>query len=197
MERQPAEGALSWRLSAHPVTLGFFLAFRLAALLTYLFGLLFTSNFVFIFIIVIILLSVDFYYCKNIAGRRLVGLRWWNETNPDTGESTWVFESADESLSHLSADCESRRINATDSRFFWLSLYAQPVLWVGLALVAIVRLEFIWLSLVIIAVILGITNGVAFSRADKFGQASSFAGSALNTGLGNKLTGGLVSRIFR
>ena len=89
---------------------------------------------VLIFIITILLLSADFYYVKNIAGRRLVGLRWWNETDSSSGESTWVFESAD----------ESRQINATDSRFFWLSLYVQPVLWVGLALVAIVRLEFIW-----------------------------------------------------
>ncbi|KAF8424665.1 hypothetical protein EV426DRAFT_598879 [Tirmania nivea] len=144
------------------------------------------SNFVLIFIITILLLSADFYYVKNIAGRRLVGLRWWNETDPTSGESTWVFESAD----------ESRQINATDSRFFWLSLYVQPVLWVGLALVAIVRLEFIWLSLVIVAMILGITNGVAFSRADKFGNASSMAGSALNTGLGNNIAGGFLSRMF-
>jgi Eukaryotic protein of unknown function (DUF846) len=31
---------------------------------------------------------------KNVSGRLLVGLRWWNETGPD-GESVWVFESAD------------------------------------------------------------------------------------------------------
>ena len=33
-------------------------------------------------------------------------------------------------------------------RFFWLALYAQPALWVGLAVFAIVKFEFIWLSLV-------------------------------------------------
>ena len=33
-------------------------------------------------------------------------------------------------------------------RFFWLALYAQPGLWVGLAIFALVRLENpIWLSL--------------------------------------------------
>lgn len=52
------------------------------------------------------------------------------------------------------------------------------------------------LSLVIIAVILGITNGVAFSRADKFGHASSLAGSALNSGFGNNIAGGFFSKIF-
>ena len=38
--------------------------------------------------------------------------------------------------------------NATDRRFFWLALYAQPGLWVGLAIFAIVRFEFMWLGLV-------------------------------------------------
>lgn len=39
-------------------------------------------------------------------------------------------------------------MNATDKRFFWLALYCQPALWVALAVVAVVRLEFIWLTLV-------------------------------------------------
>jgi hypothetical protein len=144
---------------------------------------------VLIFIIVIILLAADFYYVKNIAGRRLVGLRWWNETNADTGESMWVFESPS----------EDRQINATDARFFWLSLYAAPVLWTLLAIVAIVRFEFIWLSLVVIAVILCVTNGVAFSRADKFGNASNFAGRAMSTGAGNfasRFAGNLATRMM-
>ena len=110
-----------------------------ASLLVYLFGLLFTSNFVLIFIITILLLAADFYYLKNIAGRRLVGLRWWNEVDVSTGDSQWVFESADPA---------TKVVNATDSRFFWLAMYAQPCLWVGLAVLAVVRFEFIWLTLV-------------------------------------------------
>jgi hypothetical protein len=86
-----------------------------------------------------LLLAADFYYLKNIAGRRLVGLRWWNEVDTATGDSRWVFESADP---------ETRTINATDKRFFWLALYAQPVLWVILAIVALASFEPIWLTLV-------------------------------------------------
>ena len=97
------------------------------------------SSSVLIFIITILLLAADFYYLKNIAGRRLVGLRWWNEVNPQTGESHWVFESSDPS---------TKVINATDKRFFWMALYSQPLLWVALAVVAIFRFEFIWLTLV-------------------------------------------------
>ncbi|OBT88812.1 hypothetical protein VE02_03181 [Pseudogymnoascus sp. 03VT05] len=210
-------GQLSWRLSAHPITLLWFLGFRISSLLVYLFGLLFTSNFVLIFIITILLLAADFYYLKNIAGRRLVGLRWWNEVDVSTGDSQWVFESADPA---------TKVVNATDSRFFWLAMYAQPCLWVALAVLAVVRFEFIWLTLVgmffcsssffvsigvgemkgywllmcdgiVIALVLTITNTLAFSRCDKFSHASNLAGSALYSGgLARNLAGGMVTRFF-
>jgi hypothetical protein len=47
-----------------------------------------------------------------------------------------------------SSDPTTKVINATDSRFFWLAMYAQPLLWIALAVVAIVRFELIWLTLV-------------------------------------------------
>src|SRR5690606_34492677 len=81
--------------------------------------------------------AADFYYLKNIAGRRLVGLRWWNEVDVATGDSQWVFESADPA---------TKVVNATDSRFFWLAMYAQPCLRVALAVLAEVMFVFIWLT---------------------------------------------------
>jgi hypothetical protein len=50
---------------------------------------------------------------------------------------------------------------------------------------------------VAIALILTITNTVAFSRCDKFSQASTFANSALGGGIVNNLAGGLLGRFFR
>lgn len=100
---------------------------------------LLTMRRIMIFIVTILLLAGDFYYLKNIAGRRLVGLRWWNEVDPQTGDSQWVFESSEPG---------TKTINATDSRFFWLALYVQPMLWVVLAILALVRLQFLWLPLV-------------------------------------------------
>jgi hypothetical protein len=111
--------------------------------LTYLFGVLFTDNFVLIFITTILLLAADFYYLKNIAGRRLVGLRWWNEANASTGDSHWVFESAPQPN-----EPGGKVVTPTDKRFFWIALYAQPAFWAALAIVAIVRFKFIWLTLV-------------------------------------------------
>lgn len=91
MDIDQSPGQLSFRLSAHPITLLTFLSFRIcthpqqlsqpvilpskshannhrtASLLVYLLGLLFTSNFVLIFIITILLLAADFYYLKARA----------------------------------------------------------------------------------------------------------------------------------
>ncbi|KAL2860844.1 DUF846 domain-containing protein [Aspergillus lucknowensis] len=188
-QQQPQQGDLNWRLSAHPITLLVFLGFRIGALLMYLFGVLFINNFILIFILTLLLLSADFYYLKNIAGRRLVGLRWWNEVNTSTGDSHWVFESADPN---------TRTITATDKRFFWLSLYVTPALWIALGILAIVRLNsVIWLSLIAIALVLTITNTTAFSRCDRFSQASTFANRAFGGAIVNNLAGGLLGRLFR
>lgn len=95
-----------------------------------------------------LLLAADFYYIKNIAGRRLVGLRWWNEVNTASGDSHWVFESSDPN---------ERVVNKTDSRFFWMALYVQPVCWVGLAVLAIMHP--VWLTLVGEFLFLGACGG--------------------------------------
>ncbi|OAA42668.1 Golgi apparatus membrane protein tvp-23 [Metarhizium rileyi] len=187
-QQQPLPGTLSWRLSSHPITLLTFLAFRISSVLVYFFGLWVTASMVMIFIITILLLAADFYYLKNIAGRRLVGLRWWNEVDPHTGASNWVFESSEPG---------TKVVNATDSRFFWLSLYVQPLLWILLAVMAIVRLQFLWLPLVVIALVLTIMNTLAFSRCDKFSQASNLAGSALGTtNLAGSIATNLAGRWF-
>ncbi|KAF5669237.1 golgi apparatus membrane tvp23 [Fusarium heterosporum] len=186
---QPAApGALSWRLSAHPITLLTFLGFRISSVLIYFLGLWIIQSMIMIFIITILLLAADFYYIKNIAGRRLVGLRWWNEVDAQTGESQWVFESSEPG---------TKTINPTDSRFFWLALYIQPMLWVLMAILALVRLQFLWLPLVVIALVLTIMNTLAFSRCDKFSNASSIAGSAFGTGnLAGNIASNMVSNWF-
>ena len=93
-----------------------------------------------------LLLAADFYYLKNIAGRRLVGLRWWNEVDTATGDSHWVFESQDRSGGTDDMGNAKMSQNMTDKRFFWLSVYVQPALWIVLGILAIVRFQNpIWL----------------------------------------------------
>jgi len=76
----------------HPLAVLFHLIFRVLSIITYLLCGLFNSGFIVNFVIIIILLSMDFWTVKNITGRLLVGLRWWNYVDED-GVSHWVFES--------------------------------------------------------------------------------------------------------
>ena len=67
--------------------------FRVSALVVYLILSIFISgHFVELFLVVILLLAVDFWTVKNVTGRLMVGLRWWNKVDED-GTSTWMFES--------------------------------------------------------------------------------------------------------
>jgi len=43
-------------------------------------------------VLVVVLLSLDFWTVRNVSGRVLVGLRFWNQVDED-GTSFWVFES--------------------------------------------------------------------------------------------------------
>ena len=77
----------------HPIACFFHLFFRSAAILSYILcDFLTNAGFVLSFIIILLLLSADFWVVKNVTGRLLVGLRWWNKVQ-ENGESSWVYES--------------------------------------------------------------------------------------------------------
>lgn len=68
------------------------------ALAFYILSALFFDSFVIIFVVTVLLAALDFWVVKNVSGRILVGLRWWNEIN-DLGESVWKFECLDQEVS--------------------------------------------------------------------------------------------------
>ena len=68
------------------------------ALAFYILSSLFFNSFVIIFVVTVFLAALDFWVVKNVSGRILVGLRWWNEID-DMGESVWKFESLDQEVS--------------------------------------------------------------------------------------------------
>lgn len=51
--------------------------------------------------------------------------------------------------------------------------------------------------LLAIALILTVTNTLAFSRCDKFSHASTFASGALSGGIAGNLASGMFGRLFR
>ncbi len=90
----------------------------------------------------------------------MVGLRWWNEVS-ERGGNEWKFESLGEG---------QRGVNAFDSRMFWLVLYATPVVWVLLGIIAFLKLNVDYLLLVVIAVLLSGANLLGYFKCSKAAQ---------------------------
>lgn len=75
-----------------------------------------SSGFALVFVFCVILSAFDFWTVKNVTGRLLVGLRWWNEVKED-GENVWIFESQPDGF----------RVHPTDKLVFWAGLYLNPL----------------------------------------------------------------------
>jgi len=182
-----------FRQSAHPIALGVMWAFRLAAVAVYVLCGFFTDNYVLSTVVVVILLAMDFWNTRNVAGRILVGLRFWNQVDED-GESYWVFESRD----------PSRPANPVDSRMFWTALYVFPVIWILLLVISILKFNISFLPIVLLALVFNITNVIGFTYADRDAKqrwAQQGYGLAGLGGFGGQVLGTMVSstvgRLFR
>ena len=75
----------------HPIAIFFHVIFKVLAVVIFILSTFFFANFITTFVVMIILLSMDFWTVKNVTGRLLVGLRWWNHVDDD-GKSDWVYE---------------------------------------------------------------------------------------------------------
>lgn len=146
--------------SAHPMACIFHFAFKAAAMFLYIFGGWFTrgpngktsgAKFVTVMVCCILLLAADFWVVKNITGRLLVGLRWWNKVEGDT--TTWIFECADT----LPNGTTIQR-NQFDKTMFWSVLYITPLLWGGLLFIGILKFELGWLIIVFMALGMSMAN---------------------------------------
>ncbi|KAK9895870.1 DUF846-domain-containing protein [Cystobasidium minutum MCA 4210] len=176
-----------WEQSAHPVALFFLLFFRSLAIVVYLLCGFFSSSYVFSTVLVVVLLSMDFWTVRNVSGRVLVGLRFWNQVDDD-GTSYWVFESRD----------PSQPANAVDSKMFWMALYAYPAAWIALLFVAILKFNISFLPIVLLALVFNITNVVGFTYADRDSKRKWATGMAASSmfgsigGVGGSIVSGLV-----
>lgn len=94
--------------SRHPIALLFHLLFRVAAFAVYIITkFVYGGEYLEIFIVIILLLAMDFWVVKNITGRLMVGLRWWNKVEDD-GSSTWLFEAKKVCLERVKNVCTCR-----------------------------------------------------------------------------------------
>jgi len=158
----------------HPVVTFFHLIFRSLALIVYLLCGWFSDSFIASFVTIILLHSLDFWTVKNITGRFMVGLRWWNYIN-DAGESQWVFESRSNEA--------SEKYSSTEVYIFWAGLFVAPVFWVLFLFTALIYFKLKWMVLVIIGLTLTTSNLLGYMRC-KLGKSDSTA--AMLSGVANQ-----------
>jgi hypothetical protein len=127
------------RGSGHPMLNIVTISFKIAALLSFILLDLFVSSEAVAYLVVILLGAMDFWVTKNISGRILVGLRWWNEVKDD-GSEVWIYESKNESIYNLTVE----KNNGADNTIFWGSLYIFFAAWLALFIWELIRLRFVW-----------------------------------------------------
>uniref|UniRef100_H3CWN7 Golgi apparatus membrane protein TVP23 homolog n=1 Tax=Tetraodon nigroviridis TaxID=99883 RepID=H3CWN7_TETNG len=154
----------------HPVASFFHLFFRASAILVYLLCDMLSGRFIASMVTIILLLSCDFWTVKNVSGRLLVGLRWWNQVDED-GKSHWVFESTPQARSDTAS--------SADSRIFWLGLVVCPLFWVVFVFSTIVAFRIKWLAVVFMGLVLQWANLYGYVRC-KVGGASNLRTMAKN-----------------
>uniref|UniRef100_A0A663N145 Golgi apparatus membrane protein TVP23 homolog n=1 Tax=Athene cunicularia TaxID=194338 RepID=A0A663N145_ATHCN len=151
-------------LAMHPLATFFHLFFRVSAIITYLFCDWFSNSFVACFVTILLLLSFDFWSVKNVTGRLLVGLRWWNQIDED-GKSHWVFEA--KRVPTIAASTEA------EARIFWLGLIICPVIWTVFFFSTLFSLKLKWLALVIAGISLQTANLYGYIHCKLGGQKST------------------------
>ncbi|CAI9172780.1 unnamed protein product [Rangifer tarandus platyrhynchus] len=134
----------------HPVATFFHLFFRVSAIITYVGCDWFSKSFVGCFVTVLLLLSFDFWSVKNVTGRLMVGLRWWNQIDED-GKSHWIFEARKVSPDTVAA-------TEAEARVFWLGLIVCPMIWIVFFFSSLFSLKLKWLALVIAGISLQAAN---------------------------------------
>ncbi|KAL8565088.1 hypothetical protein ACOMHN_005291 [Nucella lapillus] len=155
----------------HPLAVFFHILFRAAALLSYVMCEFFSSSFITNFIILVLLLCMDFWTVKNISGRLLVGLRWWNYVDEE-GQSHWVYESR-------KGTPGSKKISAVESRIFWFSMVVCQILWVVFCFVSLFGLNFKWLMVAVVGFLMTGANFYGYVRC-KMGSKKDMTSVAKN-----------------
>ena len=185
MATKKIKEAITWTnflKHAHNPGVAFFtLFFKGLAIFLFLFLGIFGFNDSSIFIIVVILNALDFWFVKNISGRVLVGLRWWNEVKED-GTEIWVFESENE-----------KKARSIDTNVFWISLYVSAIFWAVFTFLELIGLKFIWFLLCLIGFILTSSNLFGYYKCsgDQKKKIKNFLSEKKNEGITKILRMGL------
>ena len=85
-----------YKKSSNPLVALITVILKLSSIVCFFLLSIFISNDALIMIIIILFGAADFWMTKNISGRILVGLRWYNLLKIETNQEIWRFEGKNE-----------------------------------------------------------------------------------------------------
>lgn len=139
----------------HPGICVITILFKLATVLCFILLSLFVDSTALIYLVIILLASCDFWITKNVSGRLLVGLRWWNEVRED-GNEVWIYESKNE-----------KKEGTADTRVFWFCLYSAAIIWTLIFIWDIISLKWVWAVIALICLVFSGINLYGFFKCSK------------------------------
>mmetsp|Transcript_11339 Transcript_11339/g.12989 ORF Transcript_11339/g.12989 Transcript_11339/m.12989 type:complete len:235 (-) Transcript_11339:142-846(-) len=151
--------------AAHPRIAILHVFFKILAIIVYFIPTFYTISYVKWFIPLVIMFALDFWVVKNITGRLLVGLRWWNDISDD-GESEWRFESLD----------DPNAVNSSDYSIFWYSMYINTLVWGFIGFWSALGLKLNNLVLIAVGLTLQSSNLVGYWKCSKDAKQKLEAG---------------------
>ncbi|KHJ42600.1 hypothetical protein D918_07319, partial [Trichuris suis] len=135
------------------VVLIFHFLFRSLALALYIIGGWVIDGFIVTFLLIVVVESLDFWVVKNVTGRKLVGLRWWNYVDDD-GKDHWKYECRQ----------KNENFNPVQPQLFWTGLVVFPVIWCVLIALAFISLNWNWMVVCIFCSIMTGSNLFGYLR---------------------------------
>ena len=145
-----------YKKSNHPTISITTSCLKLFPLITYIIFGIFMSNDGLLILFTLLLASCDFWFTKNIAGRILVGLRWWVEIK--NNEEIWRYESSNEIK------------EGADKGIFWASVYLNSIVWGIFFIFDLITFKFVWGGLTLIMFCLATVNTYEFFKCSKSQQ---------------------------
>ncbi len=145
-----------YKKSNHPTISIMTSCLKLFPLITYIIFGIFMSNDGLLILFTLLLASCDFWFTKNIAGRILVGLRWWVEIK--NNEEIWRYESSNEIK------------EGADKGIFWSCIYLNSIVWGIFFIFDLITFKFVWGGLTLIMFCLANVNTYEFFKCSKSQQ---------------------------
>jgi hypothetical protein len=141
--------------SSSPGTAAVHIILKIAIVAAYLILPLIITSFT-VLVVVVIGAAMDFWIVKNLAGRLLVGLRWWIDFD-ENGEESWKFE----------CKVDERGNSPASEKAFWWTLALFTLVWVLLSVINILKIDLTQITICLFCTALLAFNLYSYYKCSK------------------------------